>query len=110
PPRDSVATQVYFRKENPYGYVGYSKYAGLSDILIDEGIIKKKGSRYYFKDKPIANGEDAFNKLMHEDDTLRSKLIKRSSINTISKTRAKLESLERNMFPVKLKNNTDEEG
>lgn len=108
PPMDSVQTEVYFRDEK-WGYLGYSKYAGLPDILVEQGVIKKKGSRYYLKDKNIANGEDALVKIMHEDDELRSKLIRKSSINTISKTRKKLENLTANLYPVKLKGSTDED-
>ena len=102
PPTDSVQSEVYFRDEK-MGYVGYHKYAGLADVLLDEGIIKKKGSRYYFKDKVIGNGEESFTKELSENKELRSKLIKRSSVNTIAKTRAKLEAIEVNLYPVKLK-------
>lgn len=109
PPSDSLEGQVYFREENELGYVGYSKYVDLAGVLVEEGILKKKGSRYYFKDKEVANGEEKLNRKLAEDDELRAKLVKRSSINTISKTRKKLESLSDNLYPVKLKSSDDDE-
>jgi recombination protein RecA len=108
PPRDSVYTQVYFIKEYT-GYTGYSRYHGLPDILEAEGIVKKKGSRYYYKDKMIANGEDNFLKLLVDNEDLRKKLIKRSSVNTISKTREMLESIKENLYPVKVKADENED-
>lgn len=103
PPQENIATQVYFRKENEFGYVGFNKYMGVPDILIEEGIIKKKGTRYYRKDKMIANGEEQLVRVLHDNDDLRSLLIRKSSINTIGKTRKKLESISDNRFPVKIK-------
>ena len=106
-PKDSIASQVFFRPEQT-GYVGYHRYAGLPEIFIEEGIVKKKGSRYYRKDKMLANGEDAFLALIESDKELRSKLLKLSSINTIAKTRKQLEELKENRYPVKLKQDADE--
>jgi hypothetical protein len=42
-------------------------------------------------------------KLFLEDDALRKKLLDRAKINTISKTRAKLESIKTNLYPVNAK-------
>lgn len=102
-PQENIATQVYFREENEFGYVGFNKYMGLPDYLLEEGIIKKKGTRFYRKDKMIANGEDQLVRVLHTDDNLRSLLIRKSSINTIAKTRKKLESITENLFTVKIK-------
>lgn len=107
PPSDSVPTEVHFRPDK-LGYVGYHKYAGLPDILVDEGIVEKKGSRYYFKGNSIANGEEQLVKILGTDKELRSKLLKRSSVNTIGKTRKKLEELSVNLYPVKLKTQDEE--
>ena len=108
PPKDSLKTEVYFRDEYT-GYVGYSKYAGLADAFEDEGIVTKKGSRYYLDDSMIANGEEAFTKKLATDSELRKKLIKLSSINTLSKTRALLDELEVNLFPVDGADDSEEE-
>lgn len=109
PPTDSVQTEVHFRDEK-LGYVGYHKYAGLPDVFLGEGLVKKKGSRYYFKENMIANGEDKFLKELTDNKELRSKLLRRSSVNTVSKTRQKLESLDKNLYPVKLKAEDNEQG
>ena len=108
PPKSSYKTQAFFRDEVT-GYVGYHRYMGLPDILIEEGLVKKKGSRYYRKEKMLANGEDAFIALLESNKELRSKLINKSSINTVAKTRKKLESISENRYPVKLKAKGDEE-
>lgn len=103
PPQENIPTQVYFRPDNSFGYIGFNKYMGLPDILMEQGIIKKKGSRYYRKDKMIANGEDNLVKVLHENDKLRSLLISKSDINTIGKTRRKLDSIKENLYKVKIK-------
>ena len=109
PPMGSQKTEVHFRAEKQ-GYVGYSRYAGLPDIFQAEGLVTKKGSRYYRKEKMIANGEEGFLKLLHTNDALRSLLIKRSSINTVSKTKEKLALIAKNLYIVKLKEATGDEG
>lgn len=101
PPRSSTQTEVYFigSKLNP---VGFSRYAGLPEILVETKVItrKKGSSRYYLGDKMIANGEEAFLRLLNEDEKLRRQLIAKSPINTISKTKAKLEKITENLYPV----------
>jgi hypothetical protein len=57
----------------------------------------------------IANGEDNFLKLLVDNEDLRKKLIKRSSVNTISKTREMLESIKENLYPVKVKADENED-
>lgn len=106
PPKDNIKTQVYFTTEAT-GYVGYSRYHGLAEILIQKGVITKKGSYFKLNGEPIANGEDNFYKNLHEDSELRKLLISKSGINTISKTRKKMASLNKNIYPVQLKTETD---
>lgn len=107
PPRDSVHTQVYF-KPDPSGYVGFSRYHGLPEILIELGVVKRKGNIIYYKDKPIAKGVDHLLKVITEKEDLRKILIKKSGINTISKTRAQMDALTKNLYPIKAKE-ADEE-
>lgn len=102
-PRHGVTTQVYFSPEI-WGYTGYSKYHGLDDILVEDGIINQKGSRFYNQDDDmICNGKEKLIAELHTNKKLRSSCISESSINTISKTRARLEQEEYNLFPVDLK-------
>lgn len=108
PPTNSVKTQVYFQPDI-WKYLGYSKYHGLLDILIDDGVISKRGNYYYYKDHTICQGEEAFIELMHDDEKKRKILLKASSINTISKTREKLEALDENFYPVKGKQQEDDQ-
>lgn len=99
PPTDSVYTQVYF-KENQWGYVGYNKYGGLKEPLEDEGVIEVKGSIIKFEGSTVARGEESFVNALHTDSKLRKAIIKESTINTISKTRKRLDSLDTNLYEV----------
>lgn len=107
-PKDNFASQVFFREEVT-GYVGFHRYAGLPEILVEEGILKKKGSRYYRKDKMVCNGEDNLLAMLESDKDFRSKMIAKSSINTVGKSRKKLEALEENLYPVKIKSSKDDD-
>ena len=108
PPTNSVKTQVYFQPDI-WNHLGYSRYHGLLDILIEEGVIKKKGNWYYYKHHSICQGEDAFIEVMHSEEKKRKILLKNSSINTISKTREKLKSLDENFYVVKGKQSIEED-
>lgn len=100
PPQNTLKTECYFVKDI-WGYVGFSKYKGLDQMLIDQGIIEKRGSRFYYKDKMIANGEDSFIYEIHNRKKMRSSLISKLDVNTISKTRAKMSEATSNLFPIK---------
>lgn len=102
PPKPTIkSAPVYFHPDYKEP-VGFDKYFNLPDILERKGVLKRKkgASRYYFKDKMIANGEEALMKLLKKDDKLRAKLIRRSGINTISRTRKKIEAVGKNLYPV----------
>lgn len=108
PPKPSLkAAEVYF--VDNYKSIGFNRYFGFPSILLKEEVLQKKGSRYYLKEKMIANGEEALIKIIEEDDKLRSKLIRRSSVNTISKTQATIDKFKENLFPVDFNKNYDEE-
>lgn len=102
PPMSNIKTQVHF-KPDILGYVGYSKYHGLEDILVMDKVITKKGSWYYYKEHSICQGEDNFLKFLNEEPGKRKIILKNSFVNTISKTRDKMEKIEHNLFPVKMK-------
>lgn len=107
PPTDSIKNEVYFRP-NKWGYVGYNRYGGILDILAEEGVVVTKGPSIMFEGNRIARSADNFLDVIHEEKKLRSKLINLSSINTISKTRKRLEATEENWFPVTAKEDDDE--
>jgi len=108
PPTNSVKTQVYFQPDI-WNHLGYSRYHGLLDILVEEGTVEKRGNWYYYGDHSICQGEEAFIELMHSEEKKRKILLKASSINTISKTRDKLKALDENFYPIKSKAYKDEE-
>jgi recombination protein RecA len=103
-PRDSVQVDVYFKESPDLNAVGYDKYSGLPELLQELGVIKRKrGGLFYYKGKMIARGDAAFRKLLIENVELRKKLIKRSGINTVSITREKINSIDKNLYKVNAK-------
>ena len=73
----------------------------MEDVLVENDIIEKNGGgTYSFKGNKLCRGEEKFQKLLEEDDTLRRKLLRKADINTIGTTRKKLEALKENFFPV----------
>lgn len=103
-PRDNIKAEVYFRKSGEN--FGYHKYHGLGDLLLKKGIIKKRGKQLYFKDELVCKydklGEN-LRQAIADNSELRSRLIKKLGVNTVSKTRKKLEDIKRNLYPVKSK-------
>lgn len=108
PPRSNIKTQVHFIPD-AQGYIGYSKYHGLEEILVAEGIIKKKGSYYSYNGHSICQGEENFLRFLAEEPKKRKIILDKSTINTVSKTRARMESLDVNLFPVKMKTVKDDD-
>lgn len=100
PPRPTISkTPVYFNPK--YHEVGFDRYFGLEDVFVENEIIEKSsGGIYKYKGKQLCRGEEKFQKLLEEDDTLRRRLLKAASINTISTTKKKLASLTKNFYPI----------
>lgn len=100
PPKETLSKcPVYFNAK--YHEVGFSKYYLFDEVLIEEGVIDKSSSgTYKFKGVTIARGEEKFLIALEENDELRRKLLRKSSINTISKTQKQLDKLKTNLFPV----------
>lgn len=99
PPRPTIKTKVYFVPE--FCEPGFSRYIGFPNILKRLGVVVQKGSRFYRADKMIANGEEGFTKILGDDDILRKSMIRKSKINTISKTRINTSKLTENRYPIK---------
>lgn len=106
-PEENIACEVYFKEHE--GKLGYSKYFGFLELLVERGILKRKKGRYYLKDKMIANGEANMQSVLENDPEIRKKLIKKAGVLTISKAREKLETLSTNLYPVSEKKIEDED-
>ena len=110
-PAARVAGEVYFKPDR-YGYVGYNRYAGLADLLVEQDLLKIKkdgNAKAYFLDGvPIIRKLDTFSDELHNNSKLRRKLIRLSEINTITKTQEALNEIKTNLYPVKLKTSDDE--
>ena len=64
-------------------------------------IINKDGEKVYkYKDKQLCRGEEKFQKLLEEDETLRRKLLRAAEINTIGQTKKQLSRLTENFYPI----------
>lgn len=99
PPANNTKTEVYFL-DTKSGYTGFDRYSELLDILLDEGVVTKKGTRYYYKDKEICNGQDNFTQALIDRPVMRKNIINKSSIATISKAASRLAELKSNLFDV----------
>lgn len=111
PPRESVKARVFFKKTK--GNIGYDKYSGLGEALIECGVIKvMRGPIFYFGDIKLCKGkkdEDRLGEYLANNDEMRGKILAEAPINTISKTRKQIEEKERNLYPVKAKKKKDAE-
>jgi recombination protein RecA len=92
PPRPTFTTEIYFNAE--YGKVGFDRYTRLADLLENTRVVEKSGSRYKYKGEELANGKDNFQALLEENKELRTTLIRRAKVNTLTQTQRKLEKLQ----------------
>ena len=100
PPRPTISKcPVYFNPK--FHDVGFDRYYGLEDVLVENDIVEKSsGGVYKYKGSTLCRGEEKFQKLMEEDDSLRRKLLRKANINTIGTTKKKIQELNKNYFPV----------
>lgn len=87
-----------------YHDVGFDRYFGLGDILVEEEVLEKtSGGIYKYKGKTIARGDEKLQLVIEEDEKLRKRFIKACGINTITTTQKHLDDLKSkgiNLFPV----------
>lgn len=100
PPRPTISKcPVYFNPK--FHDVGFDRYYGLEDVLVENDIVEKSsGGIYKYKGSTLCRGEEKFQKLMEEDDSLRRKLLRKANINTIGTTKKRIQELNKNYFPV----------
>ena len=100
PPRPTISKcPVYFNPK--FHDVGFDRYYGLEDVLVENDIVEKSsGGIYKYKGSILCRGEEKFQKLMEEDDSLRRKLLRKANINTIGTTKKRIQELNKNYFPV----------
>ena len=104
PPRSTFKAKIYFNSEYTKP-IGLDRYFGLGELMVQLGVVDKAANSpmIRFKGQLIARGLDSFERKLETDKELRSKLILRSKINTVSRLRSKLEDLDTNQYPVKVK-------
>lgn len=102
PPRPTIKqSPMYFHEESKHD-VGFDKYFDFDEVLLRTQVLTKKsgGSSYKLKGKTIAVGKDKLIDKIKKDDKLRRKLIRKSGVNTISKTQKLLDNLGENLYPI----------
>lgn len=102
PPRTTISkAPMYFNPKYSGKPVGFDRYYGLEDALVEcEVIDKNKGGTYLLKETTLCRGEEKFQKLLEENDELRRKLLRKAGINTIGATKKQMEKITYNMFPI----------
>lgn len=104
PLRNTISKAPIYFNPKYVEYVGFDRYHGFADILVEEDVLEKtSGGIYKYKGKTVARGEEKFQSVVEEDDKLRRKLIKACGINTITTTQKHLDDLKSkgiNLFPV----------
>ncbi len=110
PPRSRTETEVYFTDEAGHD-IGFNRYLGLPELLVSSGVLERKkgSSMYYYKGQMVGRGEDSLMAKLLKDDDFRSKMIRKSKINTVSRTRKQIEEIDRNLYPVHVKASKKEE-
>lgn len=100
PPRPTISKcPVYFNPK--FHEVGFDRCYGLEDVLVENDIVEKSsGGVYKYKGTTLCRGEEKFQKMLEEDDSLRRKLLRKANINTIGSTKKRLQELTKNYFPV----------
>lgn len=99
PPKPSIKQcPVYFNPK--YHEVGFDRYFGLADVMIENEIITRNGSSYSYNGKVLCRGEENFNKLIEENDKLRRKLLRAAAINTLGTVKKQLAGITENLFSV----------
>lgn len=106
PPRPSFTTNIYFNAD--YGRVGFGRYDNMVELMERTGVVtrKKGGSKYLLNGDTLATGADNFQEMLESNKELRSKLLRKANINTISRLQLKLERLKakgENRYKVKAK-------
>lgn len=100
PPKETISkAPMYFNDK--YSNIGFDRYFGLDDILVEGGVVgKAKSGVYTYKGNTLCRGEEKFHALISENNKLRRELLKEAGINTISNTKKLLAGMKENLYPV----------
>lgn len=100
PPRTTLSkAPMYF--DPSYKEIGFDRYFGIEDVLIELGAIEKSnGGVYKYQGNNLCRGEEKFRELIEQDGKLRRKLLRLVEVNTISTTKRIANKLTTNLFPI----------
>jgi RecA/RadA recombinase len=100
PPKPTFKSKIYFNGDY-HKPLGIDRYLGLDEVFLYEGVLTKKGNSFKFNDQVIAIGEKNLIKKLEKDPELRKELIKSTSINTVSKLKARLKKETANLYKIR---------
>jgi len=81
--------------------IGFDRYYDIAHILERKGVVFRRKNTAIIRDKDdnmISRGADSFLKLFTEDKEFRSRMLRKSKINTIGRCRKLLENTEGNLY------------
>ena len=101
PPRATISKAPMYFNDGYGNSIGFDKYFGLEDALVEIGVLEKTSSGIYkYNGETLCRGEEKFRQLMESNNKLRRKLLKEAGINTIATTKAQMGELKINLFPI----------
>lgn len=98
PPRSPIRGQMIFDPD--YDEVGFDKYFGLSELLIEQGIFEKSGNAFLLNGEKIAAGADALDDAIRNDKDIRADIIEAADLYTMKTFRKRIEKITKNLYPV----------
>ena len=99
PPRPTFRTKIYFNTEYRMP-VGIDRYEGLPEVLLNLGVVEKRGNTFYYKDDKICIGQKNFVEKIRGDADLRKQLLKSAPIHTLSKLKKQLKGINENLYKI----------
>jgi len=82
------------------GDLGFEKFEGLAETLIQGGTVTKSGNSYSFDGEVIATGVANLQSVLEEDDGLREDLLFDADILTVEQMQIRLDDEVENRYPI----------
>jgi len=95
-----VPRRVEVTFDPDYGSLGFNRYDGLGDILVNEGVVIKSGNSYSFDGEVIAGSSAALQKELETNKELRAEILEEAKILTVGQIETRLGDIVENRYPV----------
>lgn len=80
--------------------VGFDRWYGLEDVLVDRDVMEKSSGGYKLKGKSVGRGEEKLEKVLEEEDEVGRKVLGKGGVNRIGSSKKEVEKIERNILGV----------